>query len=173
MGSNRVIRVLAVAQNSLVRESPLKLGQAPFGFGWISTPGFGMAKDRFGDGWRHPIHFYPVQCGQPIRAVLHAAGPPSIKAKNPSARIWSNGYDAIPEMQARSALCPSNTPFTVDIPFTAFAPTPGTTIPWNAIGALLLDRTEGTSPLNSPNLAITGHSAIPASDAPGTIPCAN
>jgi hypothetical protein len=34
-----------------------------------------------------------------------------------------------------------------------------------------MELTEGVSPLNSPNLAITGFSAIPASDAQGTITC--
>jgi hypothetical protein len=147
---------------------------------------------------------------------------PSTSTKVPSALIWSNGYDASPEIQVYygpntladpplnldltaynrfrlnfqglatslvlaalvdygpdaniyadefCTLPASNTPFTVDIPFSKLTPTAGTTIPWNAIGALLIELTEGSSPLNSPNLAITGYSAIPASEAPGTILC--
>ncbi|MGC9945263.1 MAG: hypothetical protein ABSF64_02605 [Bryobacteraceae bacterium] len=86
-----------------------------------------------------------------------------------SASVW---YGANTNMYAAEScgLLASNAPFTVDIPFTTFTTTEGP-IPWNAIGGLLLEFSEGSSPLNSPNLAITGFSAIPASDPAGTVTC--
>jgi hypothetical protein len=64
----------------------------------------------------------------------------------------------------------SDSPFTVDLPFSTFAP--GTTpITWSALDGLFMELTEGTSALNSPNLAITGYSAILATDPAGTITC--
>ena len=56
-------------------------------------------------------------------------------------------------------LTASTSAFTVDLPFSAF--TPGLApITWNSLDGLLLQFSEGSSPLNSPNLAITGFSAL-------------
>ena len=69
--------------------------------------------------------------------------------------------------------CPltaSNSSFTVDLPFSAF--TPGLVpITWNSLDQLTLQFSEGTSPLNSPNLAITGFSALMSTDPAGTVTC--
>jgi hypothetical protein len=63
-----------------------------------------------------------------------------------------------------------NSPFTVDIPFSAFAPGLSP-ITWSTLDGLFMELTEGSSPLNSPNVAITGFYALPASDPAGTVAC--
>jgi hypothetical protein len=67
-------------------------------------------------------------------------------------------------------LTASNSSFTVDLPFSAFAPGLAP-ITWNSLDGLLLQFSEGTSPLNSPNMAIIGFSAIMSTDPAGTITC--
>jgi hypothetical protein len=67
-------------------------------------------------------------------------------------------------------LTASTSSFTVDLPFSAF--TPGLApITWSDLDGLFLQFSEGTSPLNSPNLAVTGFYALPASNPAGTVTC--
>jgi hypothetical protein len=69
------------------------------------------------------------------------------------------------------ALTASNSSFTVDLPFSAFTPEQLAPITWSDLDGLTIEITEGTSPLNSPNLAITGFYALPATDPAGTVTC--
>lgn len=69
--------------------------------------------------------------------------------------------------------CPltaSSSPFTVDLPFSAF--TPGLApITWNSLDGIAIQFSEGTNTLDSPNLAITGFSALMSTDPAGTVTC--
>jgi hypothetical protein len=83
--------------------------------------------------------------------------------------VWYGGsfqyYAALP-----CALTASNSAFTVDLPFPAF--TAGLSpITWSNLDGITYELTEGTSPLNPPNLAITGFYALPATDPAGTVTC--
>jgi hypothetical protein len=86
------------------------------------------------------------------------------------AGVWYGGsfqYDA----SLPCALTASSNSFTVDLPFSAFTPEQLVPITWSDLDQLTIEITEGTSPLNSPNLAITGFYALPATDPAGTITC--
>jgi hypothetical protein len=86
------------------------------------------------------------------------------------AAVWYGGsfqYDAA----LPCALTASNSSFTVDLPFSAFTPEQLVPITWSDLDGLTIEITEATSPLNSPNLAITGFYALPATDPAGTVTC--
>jgi len=86
-----------------------------------------------------------------------------------TAEVWYGGDFNLYGAES-CGLPASNHPFTLDIPFSAFAPGLAP-ITWSSLDGLFFELTEGTSPLNSPNLAITGFYAIPATDPAGTITC--
>jgi hypothetical protein len=67
-------------------------------------------------------------------------------------------------------LSPFSGVFTVDFALSAFVLNGGGPVDWSNIETLDIVF-QAASLLGSPNLAITGFSAIPASDPPGSIPC--
>ena len=86
------------------------------------------------------------------------------------AEVWYGGSFQYYGFQT-CGLTASTRAFTVDLPVSAF--TPGTIpITWSNLDGLLLLFSEGSSPLSSPNMAITGFSALlPTPLDPPTVTC--